>query len=84
MPGTVLGFGNTKINKTESFNSKQSMKKDRYISYLQCNVVMFSVIGLVHAMESRKMEDSFCPAESGISEAASENRRHLGWVLKDE
>ena len=30
------------------------------------------------------MEDSFCPAESGISEAASENRRHLGWVLKDE
>lgn len=58
MPGSVLGFGNRKINKTESLNSKQSMKKDRYISYLQCNVVMFSVIGLVHAMESRKMEDS--------------------------
>ena len=58
MPGSVLGFGNRKINKTESLNSKQSMKKDRYISYLQCNVVMFSVIGLVRAMESRKMEDS--------------------------
>lgn len=58
MPGSVLGFGNRKINKTESLNSKQSMEKDRYISYLQCNVVMFSVIGLVPAMESRKMEDS--------------------------
>lgn len=83
MPGTLLGFGNTTMNKTRSMNSKKPMGKDSGIRFLQYSVIM-SAIGLYHATESREMEDSLCPAGSGISESASQNRRHSGWVLKDE
>lgn len=72
------------MNKTRPVNSKESMGKDSYIRFLQYSVIMLSIIGLSHAMESRKMDDSFCLAGSVISESASQNRRHLGWVLKDE
>ena len=84
VPGTLLGFGNATMNKTRSINSKEPVGKDSYICFLQYSVIILSTIGLYHAMESRKMEDSFCLAGSGISESASQNRRHLGWVLKDE